>query len=222
MKDKIIEGLRKLNVENDNHWTADGLPKIEALKFTVGPSVTREDVNSVAPGFTRSNPVIEEAEHEEKHDTSSMQETEQTEVVADTDNAQYESLSKVEADKETVNGKSIVTTRIAFDIKVSDAVKAMLQDIPVIDFDNVSVEELKQHEKDLSEQVNADNQMLSAMNELVEARAKLYAKVNTEIERRKPKTELAHTLASFRDQMAQVPHVVNQPRMVVRNGIRTR
>ena len=64
--------------------------------------------------------------------------------------------------------------------------------------------------------------MLSAMNELVEARAKLYAKVNTEIERRKPKTELAHTLASFRDQMAQVPHVVNQPRMVVRNGIRTR
>ncbi|QBQ80930.1 hypothetical protein HdK1rev_00026 [Escherichia phage vB_EcoS_HdK1] len=53
MKDKIIEGLRKLNVENDNHWTADGLPKIEALKFTVGPSVTREDVNSVAPGFTR-------------------------------------------------------------------------------------------------------------------------------------------------------------------------
>src|SRR5699024_6226507 len=131
--------------ENDNHWTADGLPKIEALKFTVGQSVTREDVNSVAPGLTRSNPVNEDVEHEEKHDTSSLQETEQTEIVADTDNAQYESLSKVEADKETVNGKSIVTTRVAFDIKVSDAVKAMLQDIPVIDFDNVSVEELKQH-----------------------------------------------------------------------------
>lgn len=222
MKDKIIEGLRKLNVENDNHWTADGLPKIEALKFTVGPSVTREDVNSVAPGFTRSNPVIEDVEHEEKQDTSSMQETEQTEVVADTDNAQYESLSTVEADKETVNGKSIVTTRIALDINVNDAVKAMLEDIPVIDFETVSVEELKEYEKALLEQVNADNQMLSAMNELVEARAKLYAKVNTEIERRKPKTELAHTLASFRDQMSQVAHVVNQPRMVVRNGIRTR
>lgn len=222
MKDKIIEGLRKLNVENDNHWTADGLPKIEALKFTVGPSVTREDVNSVAPGFTRSNPVIEDVEHEEKHDTSSFQETEQTEIVADTDNAQYESLSKAEADKETVNGKSIVTTRLALEVNVSDAVKAMLKDIPDIDFDTVSVEELKEYEKVLSEQVNADNQMLSAMNELVESRAKLYAKVNTEIERRKPKTELAHTLASFRDQMAQVAHVVNQPRMVVRNGIRTR
>lgn len=222
MKDKIIEGLRKLNVENDNHWTADGLPKIEALKFTVGPSITREDVNSVAPGFTRSNPVIEDVEHEEKPDTSSMQETEQTEIVADTDNAQYESLSKVEADKETVNGKSIVTARVALEVNVSDAVKAMLKDIPDIDFDTVSVEELKEFEKVLSEQVNADNQMLSAMNELVEARAKLYAKVNTEIERRKPKTELAHTLASFRDQMAQVAHVVNQPRMVVRNGIRTR
>lgn len=222
MKDKIIEGLRKLNVENDNHWTADGLPKIEALKFTVGPSVTREDVNSVAPGFTRSNPVIEDVEHEEKYDTSSMQETEQTEIVADTDNAQYESLSKVEADKETVNGKSIVTTRLALEVSMSDAVKAMLKDIPDIDFDTVSVEELKEYEKVLSEQVNADNQMLSAMHELVESRAKLYAKVNTEIERRKPKTELAHTLASFRDQMAQVQHVVNQPRMVVRNGIRTR
>lgn len=147
MKDKIIEGLRKLNVENDNHWTADGLPKIEALKFTVGPSVTREDVNSVAPGFTRSNPVIEDVEHEEKHDTSSLQETEQTEVVADTDNAQYESLSKAEADKETVNGKSIVTTRIALEVNMSDAVKAMLKDIPDIDFDTVSVEELKEYEK---------------------------------------------------------------------------
>ncbi|QBQ80931.1 hypothetical protein HdK1rev_00027 [Escherichia phage vB_EcoS_HdK1] len=98
-------------------------------------------------GSLVSNPVIEDVEHEEKHDTSSLQETEQTEVVADTDNAQYESLSKAEADKETVNGKSIVTTRVALEVNVSDAVKAMLKDIPDIDFDTVSVEELKEYEK---------------------------------------------------------------------------
>lgn len=52
---KILEALNKLEVGNENHWTADGLPRIETVKFLAGgQSFTREEINAAKPGFSRA------------------------------------------------------------------------------------------------------------------------------------------------------------------------
>lgn len=52
---QIIEALRKLDPNNDEHWTADGLPKLEALGVK---DVKRAEVTKAAPHFTRTTPTI--------------------------------------------------------------------------------------------------------------------------------------------------------------------
>lgn len=55
MSDKIVAALKTLDVENDQHWTSDGAPRIDTLKILVGnPGLSREDVNAALPGFSRS------------------------------------------------------------------------------------------------------------------------------------------------------------------------
>lgn len=56
---KIIAALEQLDVSNVNHWTADGLPRLETLKMLAGnPGLTREQVTAVAPGYSRENRVV--------------------------------------------------------------------------------------------------------------------------------------------------------------------
>lgn len=51
---RIKDALAKLDVENDNHWTGDGLPRLDTVKLTAGDqSLTREAVTAAAPGFSR-------------------------------------------------------------------------------------------------------------------------------------------------------------------------
>lgn len=57
-KQKLIEALKKLDSANDNHWTTDGKPKVDTVKFLAGGTVTREDIDAVAPDFTRDNRVV--------------------------------------------------------------------------------------------------------------------------------------------------------------------
>ena len=55
MSDKIKEALQKLDVSNDNHWTQDGLAKLETVKFfTGGESVSREQIDEGFPNFNRT------------------------------------------------------------------------------------------------------------------------------------------------------------------------
>ena len=55
MNDKILDALKKLDVENANHWTTDGLPRLETVRMLAGnQSITREQVSLAAPGFTRT------------------------------------------------------------------------------------------------------------------------------------------------------------------------
>ena len=62
MDANLKEALLKLDVDNDNHWTEQGLPRIETLKFLTGDvSITRESINNTAPGFNRSNREIADA-----------------------------------------------------------------------------------------------------------------------------------------------------------------
>ena len=63
MKEVILAALAKLDPAVDSHWTADGLVNLNSFKFIAGGvSVTREQLEEAAPGFTRANPVVGEAE----------------------------------------------------------------------------------------------------------------------------------------------------------------
>lgn len=63
MSDKILEALKQMDVGNDTHWTADGLPKLETVRFFASDqSLSREDISNVAPKFKRSNPSLDAAE----------------------------------------------------------------------------------------------------------------------------------------------------------------
>lgn len=55
-KSKLIKALSQLDSANPNHWTADGLPRLDTLKMLAGdPALTREAVTAVAPGYSREN-----------------------------------------------------------------------------------------------------------------------------------------------------------------------
>ena len=226
MKEKIIEGLMKLDTENDNHWTEDGLPKIAALKFTVGPTLTREDVNEVAPNFTRSNPVIGEVQNDTELSTAGTQETEPQEVaeVAAPEHVEPETdETHVEGPTEAHDLSTNVghlTVHVACD--VDTLFKALAKDLPNVDIKVISQEELEALDQELRDGMNADVILLSAVNKLVNERNKMHAEVVEELEHRKPKSHLADQLSAFRNTMAGCQHVVNQPRMMVRNGIKTR
>lgn len=60
MSDKnaaIVKALQQLDPKNDDHWTNDGLPRLDAIKGVSG--LKREDVTAAAPHFTKDNPVFE-------------------------------------------------------------------------------------------------------------------------------------------------------------------
>lgn len=59
MTEKITQALAKLDVGNDEHWTVDGQPKIEALRLVSGDFLLkRDDVTKAAPNFSRTNPSL--------------------------------------------------------------------------------------------------------------------------------------------------------------------
>lgn len=50
----IAAALAQLDHANDQHWTGDGLPRLETVRFFAGDSsITREAVTAAAPGFVR-------------------------------------------------------------------------------------------------------------------------------------------------------------------------
>jgi hypothetical protein len=56
----IREALSQLDTLNDDHWTSDGSPKIDAVKELLGHPVTRQEIINMAPHFSRENPIVEE------------------------------------------------------------------------------------------------------------------------------------------------------------------
>jgi hypothetical protein len=55
---KIQDVLKQLNPGNDDHWTAEGMPRVDVVSALAGTQVTRQEVTTSAPQFTRSNPII--------------------------------------------------------------------------------------------------------------------------------------------------------------------
>lgn len=58
---KIRAALAQLDPKDDKHWTSDGAPRMDAVERLVGANVSRGDVRSAAPRFSRENPVLEDA-----------------------------------------------------------------------------------------------------------------------------------------------------------------
>lgn len=56
---KLTESLLKLDVNNDDHWTTDGAPRLDALEAIHGSAVSRGDVTVAAPKFSRKNPTVD-------------------------------------------------------------------------------------------------------------------------------------------------------------------
>lgn len=59
----ILEALLGLSPDNDEHWTADGLPRLDAVENLLGASVTRKQLTNAAPDFNRAmaQSVVDEA-----------------------------------------------------------------------------------------------------------------------------------------------------------------
>lgn len=58
-EEKIRAALAKLDPENDDHWTTDGLPRMEVVaKDAKITNIRRTDITDAAPEFTRDNPVL--------------------------------------------------------------------------------------------------------------------------------------------------------------------
>lgn len=45
--------LQQLDAGNDDHWTADGLPRVEVVSGLIGNDVTRKQITNAAPTLTR-------------------------------------------------------------------------------------------------------------------------------------------------------------------------
>ena len=51
---RLLKAVKALNPKLDDHWTSDGRPRVDAVEKLYGNgSVTRADVERVAPGYTR-------------------------------------------------------------------------------------------------------------------------------------------------------------------------
>ena len=61
----IAEALSQLDVDNDEHWTQDDLPRLDVVSKLVGHSVSRKEITDVAPEFSRSAAIEKETSADE-------------------------------------------------------------------------------------------------------------------------------------------------------------
>lgn len=60
MSAKLYKALADLDPENDDHWTDEGLPRLDVLSDFVGQPVTRVQVKEATKNFTRAHPTLED------------------------------------------------------------------------------------------------------------------------------------------------------------------
>lgn len=71
---KLIDALKKLDRGNDDHWTDDGQPRLNAVKQVFGKSVSREEIAKEVPGFNRGYVFDEGAAEESQPNQNTEQE----------------------------------------------------------------------------------------------------------------------------------------------------
>lgn len=86
---ELIQALSQLDVDDDDHWTADGMPRMDVLqRLTETPDLKRGDVTNAAPELTRDalreaiakkNEEAEKAREAEEAGSSDLSEEDQAE-----------------------------------------------------------------------------------------------------------------------------------------------
>lgn len=74
MSNTIRDALKKLNPENDDHWTSEGLPRLDVMKELVGHAVSRADITGAAKSFTRTSPSLDASASDEASDVQATEE----------------------------------------------------------------------------------------------------------------------------------------------------
>ncbi len=212
----LIEALLELDPDNPNHWTSDGLPKVDALRFaTANPSLTRDDITTAAPLFTRDNRVLEEPES--------------VEPVKSADPVLHEAVKQEKAHEEQ---KKVAVATMQIEVKISEALRALLEPEKIGDTSSLSDEELKAKREKLS---NVVKEIAHTKHALELAIADVQAdldKIIVEQESRRPKSGLTATQMYLEAQKKRKPedmlsdHLFQNPiddpvaRMVARNIMR--
>jgi hypothetical protein len=117
MMEEIKQALLALDPNNDEHWTGDGSPRIDALQIS---GIKRADITAVAPHFTRENPTLDLDPDLEKQDDV----VEEPEEVSDPEEQDdvVEEVSDLEA-----RHKIAVKELAAAEKAAEDAQKVLLQ-----------------------------------------------------------------------------------------------
>lgn len=100
----IREALAKLDAKNDDHWTENGMPRIDALSIK---DLKRAQVTEAAPLFNRANPTLEAAPVA----PPVVQEVRQDEVTFT--HAELDELTKVVADAKAEVAAAEATAKAA-------------------------------------------------------------------------------------------------------------
>lgn len=79
MKEKILDALSQLDPLDDDHWTSDGAPRMDAIEAIVGDkSITRKDIVNAAPDFNREKAGQAPDEDEEQTGSEAQENQEQS------------------------------------------------------------------------------------------------------------------------------------------------
>lgn len=200
MKDKIITALGLLDSENDNHWTADGFPKLEPLRFSVGSNVTRDQVDEVAPAYKRDNRVF-------------------TEIVEPTNESPFAPVLEGDATDPELD---LDTGVVSYDEPISVLMLERPGFVPELSAPEMTDEQLEDLREKHSEILQKDSAMLQEFTALCKERAVYLSLVAEEVDKRNPPMSSAEALMEFRARMAgldQSKLAVNKPRQIVRQPV---
>jgi len=101
----IKEALAQLDPMVDEHWTADGLPRMDVVEGLVGTKeITRQDVTEADPEFCREEALNRAAEAEENDDDASAQVQERQEE------GQGEVVTKLDLDQQIQDMDAEITS----------------------------------------------------------------------------------------------------------------
>ncbi|WPJ68564.1 hypothetical protein OMDBNIEC_00078 [Salmonella phage STP-SP5] len=185
----LIEALLDLDPENPNHWTTDGLPKVDALRFaTANPSLTRDEITEAAPLFTRDNPVVEEPEPEAP--------------VQSADPELHETIER-EKTHETEKKESVATLQIQ--VTVSEALRSILEPEKVGDVTSMSDNEIKAKRELLSNVVKEIQDARHALSEAITNIQSDMDKLIVEQDKRRPTSGLTATQMYLEAQKKRTP-----------------
>lgn len=198
MKEKILEALKGLDTKADASWTQEGLVNLNAFKFVMGgESVTREQLDEVAPGFTRETaPTYFEEKAPETTEQSNAPEV------------------KPEANE----GDNVATSApltVGVEVTLSDALKTLIKVGQVIDLSELTAEELSKIMENVPDRRNQLITLREEFNAIMEKEFKLLVEIEDEFNRKQPKESHADLVKRIHEANMNSKYIVDQPRQRV-------